>query len=116
LPEQLAGSGIQTVDVVVVGAEEEPAAGERRGALDRAAGLEAPADPARVGVERVHAPAPVADVEQPVCEQRGCLARPDPRAPAHLPEPRREGNNLAVKPAAGRVAGRLVEEGLIDGP
>ena len=111
----LPGARVERVDVVVVGAEVDAAAGVGDRVLDLVAGLERPAGRARGRAERVDLAVPVADVDDPVEHERRGLGRPDLQAPAQLAGVGVERHHLAVEPGAGRVAGRLVQEGHVDG-
>src|SRR5579862_746968 len=110
LPDQPAGGGVEGVDVRVVGAEEEPVAGDGEPILHLAAGGERPAELAgllRVGVD---ATVPVADVDVAAVDERRGLRRADRVPPQHLPGPDRQGEHFARQVAAARVARRPVEE------
>src|SRR5688572_21787475 len=85
-PDHLPRARPDRVEVAVVGADEEPVAGLRDRALDPALALERPAHTTGPLVEGVDPPAPVADVDASVGEQRRGLRRPNPGAPTDLPE------------------------------
>src|SRR5207244_182007 len=114
-PVLAAGARGERVEVTVVGADEEPVAEQRRASLHLVAGLEAPADAAGALVERVHLPAPVADVDAPVRDERRGLRRADLRSPARLAVPDLERRDHAVEPGTRLVALAAVHEAREDG-
>src|SRR5919201_1700492 len=114
-PDPPAGPRVEAVEVAVVGADEEPVARERDGALDLVARLEAPDDLARALVECVDLAAPVADVDATARDERRALRRADLCAPPDLAEADGERDHLAVEPVAARgVARRPVHERMED--
>src|SRR5206468_11200806 len=83
-PEELPRACVQRVDVAVVGAEVDVLARERNAVLDLVAGLVAPDGASRGRAERVDLPGPVADVDEPVRDERRRLGRAHPHPPAQL--------------------------------
>ena len=89
--------GAKRVEVVVVGADVEPPAGERERSLHLAAGAVAPDRLPRLRVEREDVAVPVADVDAAVRDERRGLARADRPPPAHAARARVERDHLAVQ-------------------
>ena len=105
----LARARVESVDVRVVGAEENSVPGQRDRTLDETPCLEVPAQVARRGRERVDVVRPVADDDHAVGEERRALARADRPLPANPARLRVEGDHLPVDPVRG-VARWLVQE------